>query len=492
MSMMGGRRIGTGIVAALVVVASVGAGTGAGAAPPAAPDDATAAIPGPIARGFSGPAYPVPTGSDPAHRDAVRVAVQDASGKAVGTDYAPAGTAVMVRPAPGHPDQVVVALRPGVTARAPRARFWSMPTFIQLGDVEVPVNGTEVPLARSGVRYHRGSVTTFTNGSKGFDGLIPTNREFLECKRDTWGMGGQTFAVDVVEDGVHRQDRTLLDLGLRAIDWGVAVPINGKGIHELHRRCDGKTVADFGYTHHTTQWLESLSRTTYLLASSPWAGEYRAKIDAYRRRIATIANLLMKPDVKSFWVAHVRDGFGNDFTHRTFMRAAAMGMASTLATRPSDAKRWAADAKAIARRGIHNQLPSGVNPERGGFDVLYQMYGTWLAELYEGTLAGSDPMKQRMDRTIDKATHWMLTRIDPATGRFKIRGTTRICVEDLWTGHGPAPFVDPAETIRGFLLWGHLHDEPELTAAALLADRGFKRFGNTCPRNTHTPPERQH
>ena len=32
MSMMGGRRIGTGIVAALVVVASVGAGTGAGAA----------------------------------------------------------------------------------------------------------------------------------------------------------------------------------------------------------------------------------------------------------------------------------------------------------------------------------------------------------------------------------------------------------------------------------------------------------------------------
>ena len=234
-----------------------------------------------------------------------------------------------------------------------------MPSFIQLGDIEVPVNGTEVPLARSGVRYHRGSVTTFTNGSKGFDGLIPTNREFLECKRDTWGMGGQTFAVDVVEDGVHRQDRTLLDLGLRAIDWGVAVPINAKGIHELHRRCDGKTVADFGYTHHTTQWLESLSRTTYLLASSPWAGEYRAKIDAYRRRIATIANLLMKPDVKSFWVAHVRDGFGNDFTHRTFMRAAAMGMASTLATRPSDAKRWAADAKAIARRGIHNQLPSG-------------------------------------------------------------------------------------------------------------------------------------
>ena len=160
-----------------------------------------------------------------------------------------------------------------------------MPSFLHLKDVMVTVNGKKVPLAQSGVRYHRGSVGTFTNGTKGFDGLISTNREFLECKRDTWGMGGQVFAVDVVEDGVYRRDRALLDLGIRAVDWGVAVPINAKGIHVLHRDCDGKTVADFGYTHHTTQWLESLSRATYVLASSPWAGEYRAKIDAYRRRV---------------------------------------------------------------------------------------------------------------------------------------------------------------------------------------------------------------
>ena len=456
----------------------------------AAPPEESTAAPGPIARDSPDAAYPVPTGTDPAHRDAVQLTLQDATGTTVGTDYAPAGTAVVVRPVPGRPDQVAIAWRPGVVALARRADFWAMPSFLHLKDVVVTVNGKDVPLAQSGVRYHRGGVGTFT-GAKGFDGLTWTNREFLECKRNTWGMSGQVFAVDVVEDGVYRQDRALLDLGIRAVDWGVAVPINAKGIHVLHRDCDGKRVADFGYTHHTTQWLESLSRATYVLASSPWAGEYRAKIDAYRRRVVQLATALSKPAVKAYWVTHVKDAFGNDFTHRTFMRAAAMGMASTLATKPSDSKRWAADAKVIAERGIRNQLRSGVNPERGGFDVLYQMYGTWLAELYDGTLATSNPMKPRIERTIEKAINWMLTRIDPKTGAFRIRGTTRICVEVLWTGKGPAPSVDPGETIRGFLLWAYLHHEPRLTAAALLADRGFKRYGNKCPRNYHPRPERQ-
>ena len=61
----------------------------------------------------------------------------------------------------------------------------------------------------------------------------------------------------------------------------------------------------------------------------------------------------------------------------------------------------------------------------------------------------------------------------------------------LWTGKGPAPSVDPGETIRGFLLWAYLHHEPRLTTAALLADRGFKLYGNKCPRNYHARPEQK-
>ena len=98
-------------------------------------------------------------------------------------------------------------------------------------------------------------------------------------------------------------------------------------------------------------------------------------------------------------------------------------------------------------------------------------------------------MKHRMDRTIDRAVHWMTTRINPVTGRFRIWGTTRVCVEDLWSSNGPAPWVDPGETIRGFLLWGHLKSEPHLIDLAVLANSGFKKYGNPCPRAYHARPE---
>ena len=182
--------------------------------------------------------------------------------------------------------------------------------------------------------------------------------------------------------------RVLLDLGVRVINWGVAfLPINGRGAHELHRSCDGKTVADYGDTHHTTQWLEALGRTTYLLASSPWAGEYRSTIDRYRRRIDEIATGHGEA-VGALGLGHGGDGLVRERLHASLVHARrCVGLASTLAENPRAAVRRAADAKQIATRAVHNQRPSGINPERGGFDVGYQMYGTWLAETYDGTLS---------------------------------------------------------------------------------------------------------
>ena len=485
------KRVTAALLAGLVLVAPLTAcGDGAGAR--AGRVRVSGTTPGPIARGYVGSAYPVPTGTDPSHPNAVPVTLKDENDQVVGSDSVPSGTPVPVRSVSGHPDQVRIRWRGGRTAVGPRSAFWSMPDFVRLTDMPVTISGVSQPLVLSGIRYHRGSVATFSDSKGAFDGVLAINRMFLACTSDTWGMGGQTFAMDLLEDGLHRHDRVLTDEGIRAIDWGVAVPIDSKGIHELHRNCDGKTVADFGYTHHATQWLESLGRAVYLLAASPWAGEYRATIDRYRRRVDTIATILAKPSVRAYWVSKVRDSFGNDFTHRTFMRAAAFGLASTLTQHPRDVARWAADAKAIAERGIHNQLPSGVNPERGGFDVQYQMYGTWLAQLYDATLPASSPMKHRMDRGIDRAVRWMTTRIDRKTGQIKIRGTTRICVEQLWTSGQPAPYVDPGETIRGFLYWGLLTSTPRLVDLAMLVDRGNKLYGNRCPRDYHARPEQSH
>lgn len=485
------RRSRVGVVAVAVttalltaVVGVVPASARATATPPAPVGYSDR--PGPIVAGYRGPAYVVPTGTDPAHPDAVAA---ERSGQA-GTVYLPSGNAFSVRPVRGHPDRVTVALPYGAgTATAPRSAFWAMPAFIGLKDLTVDVGGTKRVLGLSGIKYHRGSLRTFSiPWTNTFDGMIGTNRDFLACKRPNWGMGGQTFAVDLIEDGVHRKDRALFERGLQAMDWGVAVPINRHGIHVLHRDCDGATVADYGYTHHTSQWLESLGRATYLVAASPWAGEYRAKLDSYRKRANQIAALLSKPDVYAYWKSKIHNDHGNAYTHRTYMRAAALGLASTLATKRRDAAKWAAGARTIARIGQGLQRPDGVNPERGGFDVLYQMYGTWLAELYDGTLPRSSPMQRSLAHTIDKAIAWYRTRVRP-NGQIRVEGTTRVCVEDLWNSGAPLPSVDPAEAIRALLLWGMVRHQPALIRLAQRLDDGQKRYGNNCPTTYHAKPE---
>jgi len=466
-------------------VISVGTTVGAGASERVRVRPA----PGPVPRGFEGVAYPVPEKLVPGpHVNDVAVTLYDAGGKRVGRGSLPAGTPVELAPVKGQGDTVSIAWRDDLTARASRHAFWAVPSFTELRDMKVDVGGRQVPLPESGVKYHRYDASLFGNAWTPDPATISTNRAFLECKRDTWGMGGQTFAVDQIEDGVNQHKRSVLEEGVRAVDWGVAVPINSHAIHELHRDCDGKTVADFGYTHHTTQWLESLSRATYLLASSPWAGEYRPTIERYRTRVNHIAKLETQPANFRYWVDRVRDSYGNDFTHRTFMMAAALGLASTLAEHPKDAKAWRATAADIARRGVDNQLPNGVNPERGGFDVQYQMYGTWLLELYFSTLGHASKWRDRVERSIDKAVHWMESRVEP-NGQIKIRGTTRICVEVLWNRGAPAPDVQTEETVRAFLLWGHLRHDPHLVAVAQKVDEGRKKFGNPCPADYRGKPE---
>ena len=450
--------------------------------------------PGPIPRDFDGMAYPVPDSSVPdGVVDTLPVTLVSREGDVVGSSTLPAGKSVRVRPLEGDPNRVAIRWTRGPkrarTALAPRANFWAMPGFIRLGDMQVEVDGERRPLGSAGIRYHRVNANYFDDpATPDFDGTLPLNRDFLACKRDTWGIGQQTFAVDPIEEGVHRRDKTLIDKGIRALAWGEAVPINDAGIHELHRECDGATTADFGYTHHTTQWLEAMGRASYLLAASPWAGEYRATIDATIARIEEVAALETRPDNYDHWVDEIKDSYGNDFTHRAFMMAAALGLASTLTDDRAAARNWERHARSIAKRAIDNQWRSGVNPERGGYDVQYQMYGTWLGVLYLSTLRPEDPQREDMVRTIDRAVQWMTGRIKP-NGTIRIRGTTRVCVEDLWSVGAPAPKVDPAETVRTFLLWGHLTSDPDLVKLAVRIDQGDKRFGNVCPADYVAKPE---
>jgi hypothetical protein len=355
--------------------------------------------------------------------------------------------------------------------------FVDRPAFAELGEVMVPTPKGMRPLGESSIRYLRREADDFDDpATPGFDAIPRQVRRFLACEIDQWSVGSETFAVDILMAGLHQGDEDLVDRGVKALDWGAAIDTNDDGVHTLTRDCDGKTVTDYGETHHTTQWLGSLGIAVHLLRASPHAEKYRANIERYIARIEELAQQLAEPRIRDHWETRwVFDGDGNVFTHKMYMRAAALALSASLTDHAGDAARWATDASRIAERAMDQQRDDGVNPERGGYDVSYQMYGSWWAEIYAAILPEGSAERRALESKIDRALDWQAARVDPETGGVDIGESTRVCnANDL------SQKYDPAETVRTFLLWGQMQQRQQLIDTAVLVDRGNK-LGDPCP-----------
>ena len=325
------------------------------------PTSAPAVRVGPVRAGYEGPAFPVP--QEPEVDGRANMVVAQREDGAI--EYLPAGEPVdVVVAAAGGEDAVSIALEDGETATADSVDFWVMPAFVELKNLDVTVDGTTTTLGDSDVVYHRETTSLYDDpATPEFEGICRRAREFLACVVDTWSIGQQTFTVDLVEMGVAKRDREMIAHGIKGLEWGMARRLNDEAIHELSRDCDGQTSADFGYTHHSTQWLESMGRAVYLLASSEYAGEYRETIDALIDRIRTLATALAESENWDLWVSQIEQKeSGEDYTHRTFMMAAGMGLASTLADDSDDATHWENKAATIVQRGSTTNGGTGSTP----------------------------------------------------------------------------------------------------------------------------------
>jgi hypothetical protein len=352
------------------------------------------------------------------------------------------------------------------------------PSFTDVPYLEVVVDGRAVPLGASGLTYRRRTAAAYDDpATPEHDALSGTTRRFLACAADEWSMGNQIFTVDPIAVGNARGDATLVERGARGLDWGVQQRLRADGVHTLERSCDGATVADYGGAHHSTQWLAALGEAVYLLQSSPFAEQYRARTDVYVTRMEKLADRLVDDDNARTWErTWLVDDEGHIFTHKTYMRAAGLGLAASLTDDPVDATRWASAAARIAHRGMAAQRANGVNPERGGYDVAYQMYGTWLALLYDATLEPG-PLQRDLRGMIDRAIAWMSTRIDDRSGQVDIGSSSRVCNRD----DGREPY-EAADAVRVLLTWSVVSDRPDLADQAVLIDRGARSVGNPCPR----------
>lgn len=171
-----------------------------------------------------------------------------------------------------------------------------------MGEFRVPAGDGEAMLGDSGIQYLRRGEGFFDDGStEHFDAVAKQIRAFLACETDRWSMNVQMFAADLVTAGVDSGDRTLVEKGVAALDWGLGVEIGDDAVHVLHRDCDGKTVHDFAETHATSQWLEGLTRSVFVLRASPYADDYRDELDAYVTRAEQIASLMVEPENWRTW-----------------------------------------------------------------------------------------------------------------------------------------------------------------------------------------------
>ena len=351
-------------------------------------------------------------------------------------------------------------------------------TFADLASLEVPIGGHQRPLGQSGLTYERRGAADFDDtATPAFDAVAANIRAYLACDTNDWSVASQAVAVGIVEVGVHRRSRPLVTQGMAALDWGVRnTTLGSDGVFSLQRACDRRSVASEGGTHASTQWLAALGEAVTVLRASPYADELEAQLTGFVTSMEQLAGLLVDDANWQTWQSTwLVDESGNVFTHKTYLMAAGLGLTASVSHDPR-APTWARRAELIAQRGMAQQWRSGVDPERGGYDVLYQSYGTWQAELYYATLPAG-PLRADLGVTIDRAIAWMSSRVDQH-GRVEIGASSRVCNRR----DGSPPF-EAADTVRAFLTWGMVRADRSLLEWAVLIDHG-SHLGNPCPSQT--------
>jgi hypothetical protein len=116
-----------------------------------------------------------------------------------------------------------------------------------------------------------------------------------------------------------------------------------------------------------------------------------------------------------------------------------------------------------ATEGLALQRLDGVNPERGGYDINYQMVGPLHAARYL-PVCGDSALRSRVRTMMRRAGAWELQRIRP-DGSVDVSGSTRIGRE-LYDGHPKT--LNYYDLFEALVYGAQLVDPAWLEAAAKL------------------------
>ncbi|MDP2296025.1 MAG: hypothetical protein Q8M24_11260 [Pseudolabrys sp.] len=258
----------------------------------------------------------------------------------------------------------------------------------------------------------RGLYQYGVGGDYDLDGASEANR------RGYSAIGYQRQGAEWIVRGIAVNRKDWISLGWRMLDWGLAYQT---------------LVGDFGGSepfYSTGQYIEALARSCVLDPTNAT----KSRVDGLVRA----ARWHMQPDVELNGLPLVRP-----YTHRYYIFAAAFGQAAAATGQQvftHRAEKWARD-------GLSMQLADGINPERGGFDVSYQMVGVLFAMRYLAVC--ENPSLRRALRTMTRsAVEWELKR-QSADGRIDAVGSSRVNIEHLINGRTKK--VNYSELMQAFV-----------------------------------------
>jgi hypothetical protein len=286
-------------------------------------------------------------------------------------------------------------------------------------------------------------------GSEGnASGAVSVNAQWEADGKTPWFIEQQRYGVDHITAGVVLKNPAMIEKGIRITAWGFA-----------HQGPDGDFPGTGDPVHSTSLFLEAAARATLLLKQSKMPA-YEAQAKEWTPKVAAAARWLAREGLDP----KKRKNSLDPYTHRFYIRAAALGEAAAL----TGEKALADTATIFAREGLAKQLPDGTNPEKGGFDVSYQMVGLCFAMCYENVC--TDPaLKQGIKTMATKALANALTKVGP-DGTVSMEGSTRVGQEE--SRSGVVKTLDYKNLLQGLIFADRLTGEAHFREAAQRIAKG--------------------
>jgi len=285
-------------------------------------------------------------------------------------------------------------------------------------------------------------------------GAIGINAKFEAGQSTKWYIEVQRACADLIEAGVTTQNSQLIERGLLVLHWG------------LQKEADDGSFPGTGEPFHSTSLFVDGAARSLLLLKQQGDSRYATTITDDSAKLEKAAQWLMRPDIEGPGLKA-----NLPFTHRYYILAAALGEVSALTGDTAMAQR----SKEYAEAGLPKQQSDGINPEKNGYDVSYQMVGIMHAEHYFTTL-DCDQNKEMCDglrHMISNGLSWERAH-QQGDGSIDIGLSTRIEPGAVGRG-GKQKGVNYKEVMEAFVYGATITGEKENQDAAQQIAR-YKRW----------------